>query len=145
MASSSEALWVAFWGTFHEVLAGDALKVAPVCRIKGRRHVRLNPGTALAFAAECYDCQIEDLLGASKVQYLIEARALVVWALRNSGQAWSYPQIGRVLGGRDHTTAMNLARRATALREQSPQFRGACDDLVGLLLKSEKETEHASH
>lgn len=40
---------------------------------------------------------------------LTEARALAVRELRAAG--YSYPQIGRILGGRHHTSVMWLERR----------------------------------
>jgi chromosomal replication initiation ATPase DnaA len=53
----------------------------------------------------------DDLLGPRKLRHLCRARAAIAVELRSYGL--SYPTIGRVLGGRDHTTIMNLVRRHT--------------------------------
>lgn len=50
------------------------------------------------------------LRGRQRHPALRVARALAVRDLRAAG--YSYPKIGRILGGRHHTTVMWLARRA---------------------------------
>lgn len=45
----------------------------------------------------------------------VNARAEVYALLRERG--WSYPQIGRLVGGRDHTTIINSVQRFNARKE----------------------------
>lgn len=63
----------------------------------------------IASVAFDYGLSPHDITGASRSRSHVSARADVAWHLRFFGH--SYPEIGRLLGGRDHTTAMNLVRR----------------------------------
>lgn len=129
LAPSTEraALWQAFWAVFHDWLEDEPASCVVTSRTDGEP--RLNPGSAIAFAADCFGLSIEQLLSDAKQAQLVDARALAVWGLRTAGAGWSYPMIGRAMGGRDHTTIMNLKRRADRLITQSPRFAGACEDL----------------
>jgi chromosomal replication initiation ATPase DnaA len=52
------------------------------------------------------------LLVPDRRQPLVRARALVVWLLRAlPSRPMSYPAIGRVLGGLDHSTVINLHKQ----------------------------------
>lgn len=53
---------------------------------------------------------LELLRGRQRHPALTTARALAVRELRAAG--YSYPEIGRILGGRHHTSAIYLARMA---------------------------------
>lgn len=58
-------------------------------------------------------CSLPELTGPAKMRPLAVARAELYWL----GVAYfglSLPQIGRVMGGRDHTTVLNGKRRAVA-------------------------------
>lgn len=75
--------------------------------------------------AHWHSVQPADLISKQRGQWVSAARHVAMWLLRESGM--SYPDIGRALGGRDHTTAIwgvkrvetTPALRATALRIQS--------------------------
>lgn len=56
--------------------------------------------------AEDFGIRVGDLIGPSREGYLVDARAVVVMLLVSKG--WSAPQIGRMLGNRDHSTILNL-------------------------------------
>ncbi len=47
----------------------------------------------------------------SREHYLVLARAFVVKRFRDE-LAFSFPHIGRLIGGRDHTTAIHLYRKS---------------------------------
>ena len=47
---------------------------------------------------------IEQIKGPSREKHIFKARKMLYHALRDRG--WSYPAIGRFVGGRDHTTIM---------------------------------------
>jgi chromosomal replication initiation ATPase DnaA len=66
--------------------------------------------------AEKYMVSVEELEGPSRQERLIIPRHEAIWLMRQRKLAdgrfrWSYPMIGRRLGGRDHTTAINGFRR----------------------------------
>lgn len=50
----------------------------------------------------------EELTGPGRARELVRARAAISRVARDQG--YSYPQIGRLLGGRDHTTIMHLIK-----------------------------------
>lgn len=123
-----DGFWTAFWAHFHDALDDRGeLPCFVVGRVDGR--VRLNPGTALEFAAEVYGTTPSALLARWGGPDLTEARALAVWALRNVGPKWSYSAIGRALGGRSHTTIRDLSLNADELIHRSARFAGACEDM----------------
>jgi chromosomal replication initiation ATPase DnaA len=43
-----------------------------------------------------------ELIGEGRSRHLVEARVVVVAVLRERG--WSFPRIGKLIGGRDHST-----------------------------------------
>ena len=68
----------------------------------------------LAVAATMFGITIADIIGERKFEFLVKARIYVAVRLR-SEYGMSLPQIGRMLGGRDHTTILYLLRRAQGL------------------------------
>lgn len=63
--------------------------------------------------AERYDLTVDDLRGRDRDRYLSRARQEAMWHMVQNGK--SLTQIGRFLGGRDHTTIIAGAK-AHALR-----------------------------
>ncbi len=59
--------------------------------------------------AAYYMLNPEDILGHRKMKHLIDARWVFAKALRVKGRL-SYPQIGHIIGGRDHTTIIHACR-----------------------------------
>lgn len=68
--------------------------------------------------ARDYGLTAADLRGPSRDQEIVDARRVVTRALRIRGL--SYSVIGRVMGGRDHTTVINLDRTYTYNVRQRP-------------------------
>lgn len=123
-----DAFWTAFWSVFHEALEHESeLPCFVVSKTDGK--ARLNPGSAIEFAAEVYGVMPEALIAKHGPQDLTEPRALAVWGLRSLGARWSLNAIGRAMGGRDHSDVSYLNRKARALIERSARFRGACEDM----------------
>lgn len=66
-----------------------------------------------------YSCSRGDLLASSglhgvRMQGLVRARQALYFALR-VGLGWSFPMIGKAVGGRDHTTVMYGVKRVARL------------------------------
>jgi len=55
--------------------------------------------------ADFYGLTVEDITGKSRTKRIIPARHHAMAVLRQRG--WSYPEIGRKLGGRDHSTVIH--------------------------------------
>lgn len=70
-----------------------------------------------------------DLRGQRRFASLFRPRCAVCWLARRLTST-SLPQIGALLGGRDHSSILNACRRAAELREQDPAFRRLTDRLL---------------
>lgn len=70
-----------------------------------------------------------DLVSADRSASLFRARAAVCWLARHLTSA-SLPQIGAMLGGRDHTSVLHAYRRSLEMRERDPAFRRLTDALL---------------
>jgi len=62
-------------------------------------------------------------------QEIVKARDLIVYLLREYGDL-SYPAIGRLLGGRDHTTIIHAYRKTKRNIEARPELKTELDDLI---------------
>jgi chromosomal replication initiator protein len=72
------------------------------------------------------------LTGPSRRSALVEARNIVVHLARRLTDL-SYAEIGRQLGGRDHTTIMHAERRVTEQSARNPAIQQAVDELDRLV------------
>lgn len=70
-----------------------------------------------------------DLIGGDRAKGLFRARAAICWVARRVTPA-SLPQIGAILGGRDHSSVLHACRRAADMRDRDPAFRCLTDRLV---------------
>lgn len=70
---------------------------------------------------------VKDLVGQSRVAAISYPRYYAMWVLRNAitieGAPMSYPEIGRVLGGRDHSTIIAGVKAAEKRLALKPQTR----------------------
>lgn len=74
-----------------------------------------NRGTViLREVAEKHKVSVEDLISERRHQYLVRPRQEVMYRLCTETD-WSLPRIGRLLGGRDHTTVLHGRRKFEAL------------------------------
>lgn len=72
-----------------------------------RRSVRGGPAVEQLLAAACQAFHLRDigvLRGNSRVRAISQARCYVASVLRGEGFAFSTPEIGKVLGGKDPST-----------------------------------------
>jgi chromosomal replication initiator protein len=73
------------------------------------------------------------LRSSSRRQSIVFARNLVVYLARELAAA-TYDQIGRALGGRDHTTIIHGYRKLVAERQHDSQIQETLDQLQRILL-----------
>lgn len=64
----------------------------------------------LPVVAQMLDCDVADLIGKSRNQPIVWYRQVAMAVIRTVSGS-SYPELGRVFGGRDHTTAMHAVAR----------------------------------
>jgi len=62
-----------------------------------------------------------DICSADRAARLFRARAAICWLARRLTPS-SFPQIGALLGGRDHTSARHASLRAADMRDRDPSF-----------------------
>lgn len=70
-----------------------------------------------------------ELLGPGRTDRLARVRFAVAWVARKH-HGRSYPEIGRGLGNRDHTSMMNAVKRAEELIQTDPSFYALCETLA---------------
>lgn len=92
----------------------------------------LGPVGRLSQIAEALTGQAPgSIAGKSRVRPVVRARQAVCWAIRGHyGENWSYPMIGRALGGRDHSTVIHAIRSAEIFRARDPDYAALCDLLL---------------
>jgi chromosomal replication initiator protein len=86
------------------------------------QHQPLSVDEVLATVAEYYRISIDDLKGRGRNKEVVLPRQMAMYFLREETSA-SLPQIGDVLGGRDHTTVMYSVEKITQEIEQDDQRR----------------------
>lgn len=79
-------------------------------------------------AAAAFNLTYEDVIGPNRHTRHVCARSVAARLLRERGN--SYPQIGRYLGGRDHSTAINLCCKFEARARRHPQVQVVYDRLA---------------
>jgi chromosomal replication initiator protein len=87
--------------------------------------------------AEAFGISRAELVGSSRAAVPLRARQVAIFLTRDLTDL-SLPQIGRLYGGRDHTTVLNSLRRVEAnldgdaeLAEKVRELRGAIHNQVG--------------
>ncbi len=68
--------------------------------------------------ADALEVSYGEIIGHGRHRAFVEARAVVVQVLRNRG--WSYPRIGKLMGGRDHSTVIHAYETFDIHAERNP-------------------------
>jgi chromosomal replication initiator protein len=82
----------------------------------------------LAVVARYYQLPQAQIKSSSRRRSVVAARAMAVYLARELAGA-TYDQIGRALGGRDHTTIMHNYRKIDRDRTREPAVEEAIDEL----------------
>lgn len=86
-----------------------------------RRHT-LNASYILDTVALFYAVKVEDLVGRDRTKEITLPRQMAMYLVREETDA-SLPEIGQLLGGRDHTTVMHGCDKISNLIETDDSFR----------------------
>jgi len=73
----------------------------------------VKPGTVIDIVARFYNLTVDRLLSAERSQEVARPRQIAMYLMRETNI--SLPQIGQVLGGRDHTTVMYACEKVNDL------------------------------
>jgi chromosomal replication initiation ATPase DnaA len=76
----------------------------------------------IRFTAHYYDLPGDTITGYEKHQPLAQQRQIAMWLCRQDTDA-SYPTLGKLFGGRDHTTIMYGVRRVREMLLRGPTCR----------------------
>ncbi|MGB6059511.1 MAG: helix-turn-helix domain-containing protein [Microthrixaceae bacterium] len=79
--------------------------------------------------ASMFGVEVEQITGKSRTRDLVHARQVGMYVCRQETDL-SYPQIGKVFGGRDHTTVMHACDKISNLM---PERRKTYDDVTALI------------
>jgi chromosomal replication initiation ATPase DnaA len=92
----------------------------------------IDPWNVLGAVCDAFFVSFADLLGKDRHKSIAEARQIAYWLLRKLC-CFSYPQLGRFLGGRDHTTALHGVTKVERRRRLDAAYRERLDLLVSQL------------
>jgi chromosomal replication initiator protein len=70
----------------------------------------ITPDMILSAVSEHYGLSIDDLVGPRRARPLVTARHVAIYLTRNLTD-YSYPMIGKVFGGRDHSTCISAVEK----------------------------------
>lgn len=118
----------AFWREAERGLV-SVVPCCPACGRPSQLRRDVMP-IALEVAERAFGASEAGVTGVSQMRRATAARSLLVWALHSLGTGQSYSQIGRLLGGRHHSTIINLHQKAINLRLRDPAFAQACKDIA---------------
>lgn len=125
---------------------------AQVARLKATAHINaglpIPPQSAriaaiLESAALLFKVSRPEILGESRARQTVKARAAVAWVASKTA-GYSSPRIGRELGGRDHSTILNLFKRADHWRAQDDDYRETIDTLRAWFTPKAEQEEVAN-
>lgn len=80
--------------------------------------------------ARAFGFEPSALVGQSRRKPVVLARHAAVWVMRNRWPSMSYPQIGKMLGGRDHSTMINALQLTIKRRQSDQKLRALTDALL---------------
>lgn len=81
-----------------------------------KKKIEKIPATVVIRAvSEYYGVELSDIIGVRREQRVVIPRQVCMWILGNSHKRLSWPQIGRQLGGRDHSTCLSGRNRIDRL------------------------------
>jgi chromosomal replication initiator protein len=86
---------------------------------KERRTQRIRPGSVITKAAQYFSFKPSELTGSSRKAPLTAARHTAMYILYNDLQL-PYEQVGRLFGGRDHTTVIHAVEKITEQLKTDP-------------------------
>ena len=83
----------------------------------------------LKATADLFGFKIEDIIGPRRQRPLVKARQISMYVFRELTEL-SYPDIARVFGGRDHTTAIHAVQKITQQMAEQPETFNQITELI---------------
>jgi len=89
--------------------------------------------------ANFYNVRRKDLLGTRRQKKLVKSRQVAMYLLREILNK-SYPWIGRVVGNKDHTTAIHSYNKIKLTKENDVDFRQELERILNIISAEELKT-----
>ncbi len=86
------------------------------------RRTHITPSQVIETISKYYNLSVQDLVSASRNKELVQPRQVAMYLIRQETDA-SLPEIGGLLGGRDHTTVIHGIERVKERLEAEEQLR----------------------
>ena len=126
-------------GALTRVIAHASLMARPLSREliaevipRGRPPQKTSVEEIQQRVAEAYNVSRAELVGSSRAATPLRARQVAIFLTRELTDL-SLPQIGRLYGGRDHSTVLNSLRRVEAGLVEDPGFADRVQELRGAI------------
>ena len=92
----------------------------------------ITPEMILEAVARHYDLDREELVGPRRARPLVAARHVAMYLIRNLTD-YSYPSIGKLFGGRDHSTCISAVEKIESQMTERGQIYENVNSLIHLL------------
>lgn len=93
----------------------------------------LSPELILSITANYFKLRVDDLMGSSRKQHIAMARQIAMHLCRQLLGA-SYPALGRMFGGRDHSTVLYSVRKVEELQSDDKDMKRMLGELKDMCL-----------
>lgn len=101
---------IAFADLSGSLLTSDLVEIALADLLPQKRNISSNK--IIDTVAEYEGVEVDDLLGQNRSAKISKPRQIAMYLMREINET-SFPQIGEVLGGRDHTTVMYACEKVS--------------------------------
>ena len=95
----------------------------------GSEPALITPDMILIAVADTYGLTVEELIGPRRARPLVTARHVAMYLIRSLTD-YSYPSIGKVFGGRDHSTVISAVDKITAQMGEKRQLYEQVTSLI---------------
>lgn len=113
----------AYCSLSKEPVTREAAEVALRDIMPDPKDVEITPQIIIEVITDYFDVTVDEMVGKGKVRRLVTARQFAMYLCRELTEL-SLPQIGKVFGGRDHTTAMYAERKVRkSIQEDRKTFQ----------------------
>ncbi len=86
------------------------------------RRAHISPSQVIETVAKYYNISVQEIVSSSRSKELVQPRQVAMYLVRQETDA-SLPEIGALLGGRDHTTVIHGVERVKERLESEDQLR----------------------
>ena len=127
-------------GSLHRIAAYSSLHRVPLSEelarqvlsdlIPASRPRVITPRLILEVTAEMFGWSVDELIGPSRRRTLVHARQIGMYVFRELTD-YSYPQIAKEFGGRDHSTVMYACEKIRTEMSEKRAVLEQVNDLIG--------------